>query len=104
MNLGDPGAMRLLLDAVIVFTLLEALALWSFHAMTGRGLAPHDYALNMVSGVCLMLAVRAALDTMPWPWIATCLAASGLAHGLDLWRRWQRAAREKKERTQPFLT
>jgi len=89
-NLGDPGALRLLLDAVIVFTLLEGLGLWVFHARTGRGLAPRDYALNMASGLCLMLAVRAALGASAWPWVAVCVAAAGVAHGLDLWRRWKR--------------
>ena len=90
MNLVDPGVMRLLLDAVIAFTLLEGVALWLYHATTGRGLAPRDYALNMVSGLCLMLAVRTALGDSPWPWIAVCLAGAGLAHGLDIWRRFQR--------------
>lgn len=90
MSLSDPGVLRLLLDAVIVFTLFEGLALWIHHAATGRGLAPRDYALNMLSGLCLMLAVRAALGTSPWPWIAACLAGAGLAHGLDIWRRFQR--------------
>ena len=88
--------MHLLLDAVIAFTLLEGVALWLYHAATGRGLAPRDYALNMVSGLCLMLAVRAALGTAMGPWIAVCLAGAGLAHGLDLWRRWRRQKRELK--------
>ena len=48
-----------LLDAVIVFTVLEGLGLWLHHRITGEGLAPGDYALNMLSGLCLMLAVRA---------------------------------------------
>lgn len=86
----DPGVMRLLLDAVIVFTLLEGAALWLHHAVTGRGLAPGDYALNMLSGLCLMLAVRVALGASPWPWIAVCLLGAGLAHGLDIWRRYRR--------------
>ncbi|QHE78427.1 hypothetical protein F9Z44_13320 [Hydrogenophaga sp. PBL-H3] len=82
--------MRWLLDAVIVFTVLEGLGLWLFHRLTGQGLAPGDYALNMLSGLCLMLAVRAAVSDAPWPWIAVCLSASGLAHGWDMRRRWQR--------------
>ena len=60
------------------------------HRFTGQGLAPDDYALNMLSGLCLMLAVRAALGLLAWPWVAVCLSASGLAHGWDMRRRWQR--------------
>ncbi len=94
MNPPDPGLLRLLLDGVIVFTLLEGAGLWIYNAATGRGLAPREYALNMVSGLCLMLAVRAALGASPWPWIAVCLAGAGLAHGLDIWRRIQRQTRD----------
>ncbi|WP_236574125.1 hypothetical protein [Hydrogenophaga sp. PBL-H3] len=86
----DIWPIRWLLDAVIVFTVLEGLGLWLFHRLTGQGLAPGDYALNMLSGLCLMLAVRAAVSDAPWPWIAVCLSASGLAHGWDMRRRWQR--------------
>lgn len=81
---------RWLLDAVIVFTVLEGLGLWLHHRVTGRGLSLHDYALNMLSGLCLMLAVRAAVSGFAWPWVAACLSASGLTHGFDILRRWQR--------------
>jgi hypothetical protein len=86
----DLWQIRWLLDAVIVFTVLEGIGLWLHHRFTGQGLAPDDYALNMLSGLCLMLAVRAALASVAWPWIAVCLSASGLAHGWDMVRRWRR--------------
>ena len=72
-----------LVDGVIAFTVLELLALWLFHRRTGRGLAPADYALNGVAGVCLMVALRGAL-TPQWPVVALGLVAAGLAHGGDL--------------------
>lgn len=87
--MNDLWPIRWLLDAVIVFTLLEGLGLWLHHRLTGQGLALHDYALNMLSGLCLMLAVRAALSGLAWPWVAACLSASGLAHGWDITRRWR---------------
>jgi hypothetical protein len=86
---SDPWLIRWLLDAVIVFTVLEGAGLWLHHRLTGRGLAPGAYALNMVSGLCLMLAVRTAVSGAAWPWIAVCLSASGLAHGWDIARRWR---------------
>ena len=86
----DLWQIRWLLDAVIVFTVLEGLGLWIHHRITGQGLAPNDYALNMLSGLCLMLAVRAAVSGLAWPWVAVCLSASGLAHGWDMQRRWRR--------------
>ena len=85
----DVWQIRWLLDAVIVFTVLEGLGLWTYHRLTGQGLGPGEYALNMVSGLCLMLAVRAAVSDAPWPWVAMCLSASGLAHGMDIARRWR---------------
>ncbi|MDM7941614.1 MAG: hypothetical protein QUV35_03200 [Hydrogenophaga sp.] len=86
----DFWPIRWLLDAVIVFTVLEGVGLWLYHRISGRGLAPREYALNMLSGLCLMLAVRAALGGLAWPWVAVCLSASGVAHGWDIVKRWQR--------------
>lgn len=79
-----------LVDLIIAITLVEGLALALYHRATGRGLAPRDYALNLVSGLCLMLALRTVLAAAGWYWTAAALAAAGLAHGADIWRRWQR--------------
>ena len=76
-----------LIDWVIAFTALEGLALAAYHRRTGRGMAFGDYAANLAAGLCLMLALRAALAGASWPWIALCLLAAGIAHGADLWRR-----------------
>ncbi|MBG6078596.1 hypothetical protein [Rubrivivax gelatinosus] len=79
-----------LVDLVIAVTLLEALVLWIWHARTGRGLAPRDFVANLCAGLALMLAVRAALAGAAWTWVAAGLAAAGVAHLLDLRRRWRR--------------
>lgn len=81
-----------LADLVLALTALEALALLLYHRFTGRGLAPGDYLLNLVSGVCLMLALRSVLAGAGWHGLAGWLLAAGLAHGTDLWRRWRRRA------------
>lgn len=80
-----------LVDGVIGFTVLELLALWLFHRRTGRGLAPADYALNGMAGLCLMVALRGALTPL-WPLVALGLVASGLAHFGDLLLRARRKA------------
>ena len=80
---------RDLIDIVIAVTLIECVALLFLYQFKKRGLAPRDYLLNLVSGLCLMFALRCALVNAGWPWIALWLLASGLAHGTDLWRRWR---------------
>jgi hypothetical protein len=79
-----------LVDTAIAITLIEWLALALYHRITGRGLAVDAYALNLLSGLCLMLALRCALQDQPWFWGAGLLAASGLAHLTYLRQRWRR--------------
>ena len=68
---------------------LQLLAL--YHRRTGRGLNPSRYAWNLVSGLCLMLALRCALQGADWWWGAGYLAASGAAHMTYLRQRWATA-------------
>lgn len=79
-----------LLDIVIVFTLLEIAGLWLYHRRTGRGLALDRFLPNLMAGLCLMLAVRAAMVQSHWIWIVLPLLASALAHATDLRGRWPR--------------
>ena len=87
----DGYASGLIVEIAIGFTVLEMAALLLWHRLTGRGLAPPDYLLNLVAGLCLMLALRAALSSV-WEWMAVCLIASGVAHLSDLLLR----ARQKR--------
>jgi hypothetical protein len=82
-----------LVDIAIALTLVEGVALYAYHRFTGRGVAPRDFALNLFSGLCLMLALRFALSGIGWIGIATCLSAAGLAHAADIVRRWKRSRR-----------
>ena len=79
-----------LVNLAIGITLAEWLALAIYHRLTGRGLPTEAYALNLLSGLCLMLALRSALYGEAWWWGAGFLAASGVAHVTYLRRRWQR--------------
>jgi len=80
-----------LVDMVIVFTLLECAALVVYRRITGKGVAGRDFIANMASGLCLMLALRCAVQDAGSVWIALFLAAAGGAHGLDIWMRWRRS-------------
>lgn len=79
-----------LVDLAIGLTLFEIVALLVFHQITGRGLAPRHCLLNIFAGLCLMLGLRSALSNSGWMPIALALSASGLAHALDMYNRWQR--------------
>jgi hypothetical protein len=76
-------------DAVIALTLVEVVLLWLVWRRRGRGPAPGDWLPQIASGLCLMVALRAALAGWGGAWILGCLTASGLLHGADLWRRWR---------------
>ena len=78
-----------LIDTIIVITLAETAVLLVYHHKTKRGLAPRDYLLNVMSGLCLMLALRCAVMGSGWYLIALFLTAAGLAHAADIARRLQ---------------
>lgn len=82
-----------LVDAVIAFTLLECLLLVGYHRVTGKGVAPRDFFVNMVSGLCLMLALRCLARDAAATWVVLWLLAAGAAHGADMLMRWRRSVR-----------
>ena len=75
-------------DIIVALMALEALALIVYHRRTSLGPAPADVITMLLAGLCLMLALRAALSGAGWYWIALCLLASLGAHVADLRRRW----------------
>ena len=83
----------ILIDAVIGFTLLEMLGLWAWHRFTGKGLAPAAWVPNLLAGLGLMLALRAIVAEAGWIWVVAGLMGSGLAHAVDLRRRWAASQR-----------
>lgn len=78
-----------IIDAILVAVALEAAILLIWRRRSGRGPAAADILGNLLSGAMLMLAVRGALVGAAWPWIGLCLAASLVAHLLDLRRRYR---------------
>jgi hypothetical protein len=82
-----PFGVAAIVDFAIAFALVETLVLVLRHRRTGRGIPPADLLPNIAAGLCLMLALRAALAQAAWGWVVLPLAASGVAHALDLRRR-----------------
>lgn len=76
-------------DVIIALTVIEALALIVYYRITGRGVATRDFLGNLISGIFLLLALRAALSGANWALIALCLLASFAAHLTDLALRWR---------------
>jgi hypothetical protein len=77
-------------DLAVLITLAEMLALATWQRLNGTVLAWPSYGWNLLSGLCLMVALRLALTDGPWVLQASCLATSGVAHALDLRRRLRR--------------
>jgi hypothetical protein len=88
MNAPFSGA-TLLIDIVIAVTLVELLVLAVLHRR-GGGLPPGDFIPTLLSGLCLMCALRAGLTSAGWGWVAAGLLLSGVAHAVDLHKRWRR--------------
>ena len=75
-------------DLVLCVVAFEIAAVWAYRRATGAGVKTSDLLANLASGVCLLLALRAALTHQPWIWVAGALLAALVAHLFDLSRRW----------------
>ena len=67
---------------------LEGAALTAWHRRTGRGVAPGALWLNLLSGMCLLLAMRAGLAGAWWGWVSLALLGALAFHAADLRRVW----------------
>lgn len=74
-------------DLAVGFILIEAGVLWRLRDGAGRRRFFRFWPF-LAAGACLMLALRAALVGAPWWCVAFALALSGVAHALDVARRW----------------
>lgn len=88
-----------LIDFILIFTVVEAAVLMfvGYRRRTRLGPSRSDnrialsaaVVLMLLPGICLLLAVRAALAGTSWPWVPATLAAALVAHLLDLRLRWR---------------
>jgi hypothetical protein len=78
-----------IIDLVVALTVLEAAALIVWHRSTRTGPRLSAFGLNLLSGLCLMLAVRAALVGAWWGFVAVWMLAALALHLADLHRIWR---------------
>jgi hypothetical protein len=69
---------------------LEIAVLIALHRLTGLGPRPKDILPTLLSGLLLMLALRAAIADLGWQFIALPLSLALATHLIDLARRWRR--------------
>jgi len=77
-----------IVDIVLGVMLVEMAVLLALRRMPAL-----DLVAMLLPGACLLLALRAALVGAPWIYIAASLAASFVAHMIDVARRsapWRR--------------
>jgi hypothetical protein len=87
--MGQLFASGRIVDLILAFTVAEIGFFFVFRRVTGRGPISADLAVNLLSGIFLLLALRCALTGAWWGWVGLFLFGSLLAHGADLWRRWR---------------
>jgi hypothetical protein len=79
-----------LVDLVLIIVAIEAVCLVLYWRFTARGVSPGDLLPNLFAGAFLLLALRFSLGGAGWQLCCGSLAAAGLAHLVDLGRRWRR--------------
>ena len=78
-----------LVDAILLLVVGEVVVLTWLWQRTQRGVAPVDLIPNVLAGAFLLLTLRLALGNAGWIYCGASLAAAGLAHVIDLRRRWR---------------
>ena len=76
------------LDFIIVGMALEGAVFVAVWRTGRRGVPPGALLPNLFSGICILLAMRAALAGAWWGWISLPLLGALLFHVMDLRRRW----------------
>ena len=74
-------------DLILELMVIEAAALTILLRVLGRRHAVADLLPNLAAGACLLLALRGALTSSPWPLIAAALVAALVSHLVDLYQR-----------------
>jgi flagellar biosynthesis protein FliR len=87
MSISDFYTSGRIADIVIAFLVLEAIALG---LLMRRSPALPQLLAGLAAGLCLVLALRAALTNAGWRSLALFLTLSFLAHVIELGLAWRR--------------
>ncbi len=79
-----------LVDLILVVVAIEVTLLVIYWRSAGRGVSSRDLLPNLCAGAFLLLALRLSLAGAGWQLCCASLAAAGVAHLVDLKRRWRR--------------
>lgn len=77
------------LDLILLGMALEGASLTLLFRMRGRGVPPWALWPNLLSGMCLLLAMRAGLAEAWWGWVSLPLLGALAFHVTDLRRLWR---------------
>jgi hypothetical protein len=88
--MADLFASGRLVDIILVVVAIEATVLLVYWGRARQGIAPSDLLPNLCAGAFLLLALRATLAGGGMMMASGCLAAAGLAHLTDVYRRWRK--------------
>lgn len=87
--MADLFASGRFVDFILIVVVLEAALLIFYWRYWRRGVAPLDLLPNLCAGAFLLLALRVTLTGGGWMPASGCLAAAGVAHLVDVSRRWR---------------
>jgi len=77
-----------LVDLILALVVVEVVALVLLWRARRRGLPLADLLPNILAGAFLLLALRLSIGGFGWMPCCACLGAAGVAHVVDLQRRW----------------
>ncbi|MBB1073707.1 hypothetical protein HUU62_04690 [Rhodoferax sp. 4810] len=77
------------LDFILIFTVVEFVALGLLNQRSGRGLQWLDLGFGLAPGFLLMLAYRVSQPQSLSAPVLLCLAVAGMVHAVDFFRRHQ---------------
>jgi hypothetical protein len=88
-DMADLFASGRLVDFILILVVLEAAVLLLVWRNARWGIAPADLLPNLCAGAFLLLALRITLGGGGWMPASGCLAVAGVAHLIDVSRRWR---------------
>ncbi len=94
-------ASGLVFDLILAGMALEAIGLALFHRATGRGVRPARLLPNLLSGMCLLLAMRVGIGGAWWGWVSLSLLGALAFHLMDLGRAWHSVRIDQGRRNAP---